>query len=100
METANLLFRIWIMQSIIGGALCAPILFFGRKRAGFAFWQLLALIVPFLVWLILMFSPLAAGRKSLANLGEPVYISFAMAVLALVRVAIGRKVSERVCAVS
>jgi hypothetical protein len=100
MEAAEILFKIWMVQAAVGAALTAPVLFFGRKRAGFALWELLALIIPFLVWMILMLSPLATGRKSLANLGEPIYISFAMPVLALVRVAIGTKISERVCAVS
>lgn len=100
METAGILFKIWMMQAVIGGALSAPILFFGRKRAGFAGWELLALIVPFTVWMILMLSPLATGRKSLANLGEPVCIGFAMPVLALLRVAIGKKITERIYAVT
>ena len=42
-----------------------------------------------------MLSPLSAGRKSLANLGEPIYISFAMPVLAVLRVVIGRRMSDR-----
>ena len=100
MEAAGILFKIWMVQAAIGGALSAPILFFGRKRVGVALWEFLALIIPFLVWMALMLSPLATGRKSLANLGEPIYISFAMPVLALIRVAIGTKISERVCAVS
>ena len=40
------------------------------------------------------FAP-STGRKSLANLGEPIYISFAMPVLALLRVAIGKRSNER-----
>jgi hypothetical protein len=45
-----------------------------------------------------MLSPLSAGRKSLADLDEPVYISFAMPMLALLRIAAGRRFSERVYA--
>jgi hypothetical protein len=100
METIQSLCLIWLAQAVIGAALSAPILFFGRKRIGWANWQLLALIIPFVVWMILMLSPFATGRKSLANLGEPVYISFAMPVLALLRVAIGTKITERVYAVA
>ena len=83
------------MHAVVGTALAAPILYFGRKRAGWANWQLLALLIPFSVWVVLMLSPLSAGRKSLANLGEPIYISFAMPVLALLRVAIGKRSNER-----
>ena len=57
-------------------------------------WQWLALIIPFCVWAILMLSPLSSG-KTLANLGEPIYFSFAMPVLALIRVAVGGRMSER-----
>jgi hypothetical protein len=99
MEAISTLFLIWAMQALVGAALAAPILFLGRKRVGWANWELLALIVPYFVWAVLMLSPLSAGRKSLANLGEPVCISFAMPVLALVRVAVGRRLPEAICGV-
>jgi len=98
METVGTLFLIWSAHAVVGAALAAPILFFGRKRIGWANWELLAFVIPFCVWVVLMLSPLATGRKSLANLGQPVYISFAMPALAFVRVAVGRRLSERVYA--
>ena len=100
METAGTLFLIWSAHAGIGAALAAPILYLGRKRIGWARWELLALVIPFSVWVVLMLSPLSDGRKSLANLGEPVYISFAMPALALVRVAVGTRLSERIYAAS
>ena len=100
MEIIGTLLLIWAAQAAFGAVLSAPILFFGRKRIDWSFWELLGLVVPFCVWAALMLSPLSAGRKSLANLGEPVYISFAMPVLALLRVIIGRRISERVYAAS
>jgi hypothetical protein len=100
METVGTLFLIWSAHAVIGAALAAPILFLGRKRVRWANWELLARVIPFCVWVVLMLSPLANGRKSLANLGEPVYIGFAMPMLALLRIAIGRRLSERACATS
>jgi hypothetical protein len=100
MEAAGTLFLIWSAHAVIGAALSAPILFFGRKRIGWANWEFLALVVPFCLWAVLMLSPLSAGRKSLSNLGEPVYISFAMPALALLRIGVGRRLSERVYAAS
>ena len=94
------LFLIWSAHAVIGVALSAPILFVGRKRIGWAHWELLALVLPFCVWTLLMASPLSTGRKSLANLGEPVYISFAMPVLALIRVVCDKKITERLYAVT
>ncbi|HKI70531.1 MAG TPA: hypothetical protein VKA67_13155 [Verrucomicrobiae bacterium] len=98
METVGTVFLIWTAHAVIGAGLSAPILFIGRKRIGWANWELAALIIPFCVWLALMLSPLSAGRKSLANIGEPVYISFAMPVLALLRVLWARRISEKVYA--
>jgi hypothetical protein len=99
-ETASLLFLIWSIHAVIGMALSAPVLFLGRKRIGLAFWMLLALVIPFCIWILLMFSPLSIGRKSLANMGEVAYVSFAMPALALFRVALGKRISERIYAVS
>ena|SRR5438045_3635110 len=100
MEAAGTIFLMWFAHVAIGIFLAGPILLLGRKRVGWATWQLLALVIPFCVWAILMLSPLSAGKKSLANLGEPVYISFAMPVLALLRVAIGKSLSEKAYAIS
>lgn len=57
MQTAGTLFLIWSMHAVVGAALVAPILYFGRKRAGWANWELLALVIPFCVWVVLMLSP-------------------------------------------
>jgi hypothetical protein len=95
MEPAGTLFLIWLVHAVAGAGLAAPILYLGRQRAGWANWELLALVIPFGVWVGLMLSPLSDGRKSLANLGEPICISLAMPVLAIVRVALGRRLSER-----
>ena len=77
-----------------------PILLLGRKRIRWGRWQLLLLVIPFCVWLALMYSPLAEGRKGFLNIGEVIYISCGMPVLALLRVAIGPRLSERIYAVS
>jgi hypothetical protein len=55
---------------------------------------LLGLTVPFCVWLVLMVSPLADGRKSFANVGEPIYISFAMALAAILQVFVGNPLNR------
>lgn len=98
METATTLFGIWFMHALIGSGLSAPILLLGRKRISWTNWELLAFVIPFLLWTALMVSPLSQGRKSLANLGEPIYISFAMPVMALIQVAFGRTLSDRLWA--
>jgi hypothetical protein len=94
MRTVGGFFLLWIMHAVLGTALAAPILFLGRKRAGFARWQLLALIIPFCFWAALILSRFSAGRRNLTSLAEPFVISLAIPVLAILRIAIGRKVSE------
>jgi hypothetical protein len=97
-ETAVLLIKGWLIYALIAGALSAPIVFLGRRRVHWIWWETLVFIVPFSIWMGLMLSELSTGRKSLANLGEFVFISFAVPIAALVRVALGSKVRERVCA--
>ena len=99
MGVLGTLLLLWSMHAVPGAAMAAPVLFLGRKRVGWANWELLALIIPFCVWVVLMLSPLSIGRNP-TNLVEPLFISFAMPLVALVRVAAGRRFSERVQAAS
>jgi len=98
MQILNGIVLIWLIHVVIGGVLSAPIVVLGRKRVHWHLWELVAFVSPFGVWLLLMFSEFATGKKSLANLGEPFYFSLAVPVMALVRVAVGARVTERVCA--
>jgi hypothetical protein len=65
----------------------------GRKRIHWGLLDLLAFLLPFAVWAALMFA--SSSGKSLANLAEPFYFSFAIPVAALVRVMVGTHVDER-----
>src|SRR6266403_836636 len=84
---ALLFLVIWLVHAAVGAALATPVLFFGRRRVAWTNWLLLALIIPFCVWMVLVLSPLSIGRRSFRYLGEPILISLAMPVLAIVRVA-------------
>jgi hypothetical protein len=90
---------VWMVHAVIAGLLSTPVIVLGRKRVHWQWWELSAWILPFSVWLLLMFSELSAGKKSLANLGEPFYFSFAIPLAALVRVAVGTRIAEVVCSV-
>ena len=89
---------IWLVHAVVASVLSAPIVFFGRKRVHWRAWETLVLILPFLCWCLFMFSDLATGRKSLANLGEPFFFALAIPVGALIRVAVSRRVPESACA--
>jgi len=97
-EYDSLLF-LWIMHAAIAAVLSAPIVFFGRRRVHWYSWEVLSLVLPFSVWLLLMFSDLSLG-KSIANFGESLLISLAVPAAALVRVAIGHRAVERSIAIA
>ena len=96
-ETITLTARLWITHATIALVLASPVLFFGRRRARWESWELLAVILPFALWMGLMFSNLSTG-KSLANLGECIYISFGLPVVAFIRVWAGGTTRQRGCA--
>lgn len=75
----------WSLQTIVGAVLTAPVVFLTRRKAHWSTWELLAFVLPFLVWTGLMFSDLSTGRKSLANLIEPAILGIAIGVAALIR---------------
>ena len=91
---------VWLVYAGLAAALSAPVIFFGRKRVHWHWWELSAFLLPFVAWSLLMFSELATGRKSLANLAEPFYFSLAVPVAAGARVLAGDRVAERICAAS
>jgi hypothetical protein len=90
---------IWFVHATIAAVLSVPVVFFGRRRVHWQWWELSVLVLPFIVWTLLMFS-LSTGRKSLANLGEPFLFSFAVPLAALARVCIGTRFPERRFAVA
>jgi hypothetical protein len=97
LETPALAAWLWVAHAVIGLVLSSPILFFGRKRAKWEWWELIAVMIPFSLWFGLMFSDLSVG-KSLANLGECFHISFAMPVVAFMRVWVGGTSHQRLYA--
>src|SRR5262249_8010561 len=97
-ETALLPVRGWLIHVFIAGALSSPVVFFCRRRVHWLWWEALVFIVPFFLWMALMLSDLSTGRKSIANLGEFVFITPAVPIAALIRVALGTRVREGICA--
>ena len=89
---------IWFVHTLIGAVLSAPVVFFGRKRVHWGLFDLTAFLLPFAVWANLMNSSMFS--KSLANLGEPFFFSFAIPLAALVRVIAGSHGDERVWSVT
>jgi hypothetical protein len=97
MEEFGAMALVWVIHAGIAVAVSAPIVFVGRKRVRWQVWELLVLVLPFIVWSGLMASELSTGKKSLANLSEPFYFALAIPVAALVRIAAGPRVPQPLC---
>ena len=78
---------LWGVHAIVTLVLCSPLLYFGRHRAKWQPYDLLALALPFLVWLFCMEACIMS--KSLANFGECFLISIAIPFAAATRIALG-----------
>ncbi len=89
---------IWVVHSVIGALLSAPVVFFGRKRVHWSVLDLVVFLLPFAGWVALMNA--SSIGISLANLGEPIFFSFALPLAALVRAIVGDRVEERTCSIS
>lgn len=67
--------------------MAAPILIMGRKRARWQSYELLALILPFGVWLVLMW--VGDAPKSIANFADCTSLSAGIVVAMIVRCIVG-----------
>lgn len=98
MNELGVMLVVWLVHVGIAALLTAPVVFFGRRRVNWQWWELSAFLVPFAVWALLMLSGLSTGRKSLSNLAEPFYFSVAFPIAAVLRVTMGTRVHEHTSA--
>jgi phosphatidylserine synthase len=87
----------WLLHVVVAWVLLALIIPFSRKRVHWQRWELLALILPYSIFAILMLSNIEP--KNPLNMFDAGSISVAVAIAALVRVAVGARIGERLCAV-
>jgi hypothetical protein len=78
---------LWGVHAILPLVVSSPLLYLGRHRAKWQAYDLLALVLPFLVWLFCMAA--FGANKSLSNLGECFLISIAIPFAAATRIALG-----------
>ncbi len=86
----------WLLQAGIAAVPLAFIIPLSRKRVHWRWWESLALIFPYGVFLALMFFNFAP--KSPLNIFDSAFIGMAVPIAALVRVAVGARTDERFCA--
>jgi len=77
----------WLLHLGIALIFSGPIILKGWDRAQFKGWEGLVFVVPYGIWMSAFL--INDTGKSLANLGEAIYISSAIVVAALVRVVAG-----------
>jgi peptidoglycan/LPS O-acetylase OafA/YrhL len=78
---------------VVALVLASPFLFFGRKRVKWKLVDCLGLVCPIGFWFVLtLLKPVA--KNDLDSIFEPFMISVAVAMAALARVVVGRKVPE------
>lgn len=87
MEVIGLILLLWLYHTLIAGVLAAPIVFFGRKRAHWQAYELLAFVLPFSFWAMFMF--FGSQSKSMANFGEFFFVAISIPFAALGRVVQG-----------
>jgi hypothetical protein len=89
----------WPVHVITAIVLSAPLLYFGRRRVSWQPLDCLPLVCPYGIWFVLtLLKPI--GKNDLDSVGEPFLLSFAVALAALVRVMIGRKIPERTVSIT
>jgi hypothetical protein len=89
---------VWFLHFTIAAIISAPIVYFGRTRVQWSGLDVLMLILPFAVWIALM--NLSSEGKSIANLIEPVFFSFAIPLAVLARLTVGNHLNQRACSIS
>lgn len=84
----------WLFHVGVSAVIVSPVVLLTRKRVHWHAWELLALVLPFSLWMTLMIRNDSA--KTLSNLVvEPCILSVVLAVGALARAALSRSLSER-----
>jgi hypothetical protein len=94
MAIVTIILFAWGLQTLVAVMPTALVVFLARRRVHWNPWELLAFILPFLVWTLLMFSDWSAGRKSFSNLIEPAFLGIAIIIAAIVRASFGLRFPE------
>ncbi len=92
MQLYALILQIYVVPVLVGVGL---VVLLTRRSARWRKLDALALLAAPVVWLVLTSSPLVTGRKSLANLIEPLFIAFFLTCAAPLRIAIVHLLPEK-----
>jgi hypothetical protein len=96
MSTIPFLLIAWVIHAVVAAVVVSPVVLLSRKRIHWHSWELLAVVIPFCVWMGLMFSDMSTGSKTLSNLVvEPGILALALALGALARVGMSTSIPEK-----
>jgi len=85
----------WMLYLLTAVPVSLPLWYFGRRRAGFLWWELSSFVLPFAVWIV---SFALAKDKGLGNIVEALILGCSVPIAALVRVIVGRAVNRSLIA--
>jgi len=85
----ELVVRLWLGHLILALVFVVPLVWFSRNRVQWKWWEGLAFVGPFAVWMLLPY--LVSREKSISNLVEAFLISVTLVAGATLRVVIGRR---------
>jgi hypothetical protein len=88
MENLIALMWLWFVHAAVAAPVVIASVIFTRRTVVWHWWETLTFIVPFGLWLGLLFSSLRP--KSLGNLGECFFITIAIAIASPLRAYLGR----------
>jgi hypothetical protein len=89
---------IWTVQAMIMVITTGPIVFLTRKRVNWLWGEALVLVLPSALWLMLATTDFVS--KSMSNICEPIYVSFATPVVAGLRALAPKWLPNKFCAIS
>jgi hypothetical protein len=98
-ERFGLTILIWLELHLpVSAILCAPVWWFGRKRAGHWYrWEFLVLVIPYLIWRAL--GLILGANKGLGNLfAEPFVLGAATMVAPVTRILVAGRIPPRLAA--
>src|SRR5262249_44126530 len=85
-ETAQIAGLLWLWHLGLALVPFSPVIWLGRRRVTWRLIVFLVFFLPFAIWFALMLSPLALGRKTLANLGgEPLFFAITVPMVVVLR---------------
>ena len=84
---------IWVIHFFIIGTGCSLCWIFCRNRVNWTLWDYLIVILPLTIWTSLIIAD--GSGKSIANLGEGIYLAFIICLSPIMRVIIGKSLERK-----